>query len=91
MGGKRPDQYNISPGETQSTDYKNRSEDEGILEQSKQAYQETRKHDRETMIPHRGKNPALEALQAKREEAAEQSRSDEERAHGDVRGDDRGA
>lgn len=85
MGGKRPDQHNIAPGETLSTDYKTRVEDEGILEEDKQAYQETKKQDRESMIPRRGKNPALEALQAKREEAAEQAAEQAgEQARGDV-------
>ena len=70
MGGKRPDQYNIDPGETLATDYKTIDEDRGVRQQDIQEVSLTEKKDREhgSFIPHGGKNPALEALQHKREE-----------------------
>jgi hypothetical protein len=68
MGGKRPDQHNIDPGEAGSTNQawrgEGRSGDEHVEDENKQLL-ESNPHD-QPMIPERGTNPALRDLQDKK-------------------------
>ena len=72
MGGKRPDQYAIDPGEANATDHKERVEDQHIRNADKQHVAQTKKQDEQSHIPKRGINPALADLQQRREAAREQ-------------------
>jgi hypothetical protein len=83
MGGKRPDQYAIDPGESMATDYKNRRQQEFIPAHKDavvQSMQDARSGD--NLIPKGGVNPVLAELRARNDRDEAEARGDHNRGGG---------
>ena len=64
MTGKRSNQYDVDPGSPANSDNNDGAHDPNLKAADKARVAKTRTDERASMIPQRGKNPALAELQA---------------------------
>ncbi len=79
MGGKRPDQYQIDPGEAGATDYKGvRRAEDGIAGHVPDKKERKRQARGRGMIPPKVPNPLVEQVRAAEQERQEHIHKDED-------------
>ncbi len=78
MGGKRPDQYRIAPGEGTRTDYKWTADADGVDLKNQEASRSRKRAKGRQQIPPAVPNPEAERLRARELERQEHIHEDED-------------